>query len=472
MDSCHQGFHESVFPPDSTVQSWTHFLIQPLFTHPVLGSYLYSSIMNTPYLRGLGRFVLSLVFVYSIFGSFTSASSPPAVSPAVSPAAETELICHTDNPAECYPKVFSPTEEFQVVHDDQDLPPGLHVQLDVQTGRKQAKLYNPDEENPALAGLPVNQEVIVVNPEAPQENEPSIPAGAPAYEPIGMVKAPQEKNVEFSKALQTIKKSAGRRQSIEISTLNEALRLLDDLSHDMYYGLQIAKDAESVRSLFCLLFQRDEAEGEGRPFAERADFLASSILSAAVGNNARALIAIEKSWNDITEKQCKGGSHSIKYELFHRLAPTSESGTKQESEEIEATRNYLAVVSGLLKSPKIRAEFLENNGMQSFLQILLRDGSGAWESRKAKVARIVSDTFLDEDFGATLGLWPRKQQVDAGTCAESGPQSLDDECWGYHLKKISQGAGAPEWSEQLLYLMRRAQILSSRPETPPRHNEL
>ncbi|KAI0191763.1 nucleotide exchange factor SIL1 [Xylaria flabelliformis] len=424
--------------------------------------------MTTTYWRGLGHIVFLFLFIYSVSGSFTSASSPPVISP----AAETELICHTDNPAECYPKVFSPTEEFQVVHDDQDLPPGLHVQLDVQTGRKQAKLYNPDEENPALAGLPVNQEVIIVDPEAPQENEPSIPAGAPAYEPVGMVKAPREKNEGFSQALQTIRKTCARWQSIDSSTLNEALQLLDDLSHDMYYGLQIAEDTESVRSLFCLLSYKDKTEGDEQPFAQRADFLASSILSAAVGNNARALAAIEKSWPDITEKQCKGGSHSIKHELFHRLAPTSEPGTKQESEEAETTRVYLAVISGLLKSPKIRAEFLENNGMQNFLQILLRDNDGVWESRKAKVARIVSDTFLDEDFGATPGLWPKKQQIDAGNCAESGPQSFGDECWEYHLKKISQGNGAPDWSQQLLSLIKRTQTPSPGSETPSRHSEL
>ncbi|KAI0555452.1 hypothetical protein F4679DRAFT_523855 [Xylaria curta] len=424
--------------------------------------------MTTMYWRGQRHLIFLFVFIYYISGSFTFASSPPAVSP----AAETELICHTDNPAECYPKVFSPTEEFQVIHDDQDLPPGLHVQLDVQTGRKQAKLYNPGEENPSLAGLPVNQEVIIVDPEAPRDNEPSIPAGAPAYEPIGMVKAPREKNEEFSQALQTIRKSSARRQSIESSTLNEALQLLDDLSHDMYYGLQIAEDTESVRSLFCLLSYKDKTEGDEQPFAVRANFLASSILSAAVGNNARALAAIEKSWDGITEKQCKGSSYSIKYELFHQLAPTSEPGTKQESEEADTTRVYLAVISGLLKSPKIRAEFLENNGMHNFLQVLLRDNDGVWASRKAKVARIVSDTFLDEDFGATLGLWPRKKQVDAGVCAESGPQSLSDECWEYHLKKISQGNEAPDWGQRLLSLIKQAQVPDPGSETPPRHNEL
>ncbi len=423
--------------------------------------------MTTPYLRNLGRIVFSLVFIYSVFYAFASATSPPAVSP----AAKTELICHTDNPAECYPKLFSATDEFQVVHDDQDLPAGLHVQLDVQTGQKQAKLYNPDEENPALAGLPVDQDVIVVDPEPPQDQEPRIPAGAPAYEPVGMVKAPQETNEEFSWALQTIKKSSERQQSTKASALDEALQLLDDLSHDMYYGLQIAEDTEAVQSLFCLLLRRDEAEGEGQLFAERADFMASYVLSTTVRNNARALAAIEKSWDSIMKKHCEKGSHSIRHELFHRLAPTSEPSTKQESEEAEIVRLYLPVISGLLKSPEIRTEFLDNDGMRSFLQILLRDGE-VWESRRARIAQIISDTFLDEDFGATPGLWPREQQVDASKCAGDGPESLGDECWVYHLDKISQGAGAPEWGKHLLSLIQRAQTLGSSSETPPKHNEL
>ncbi|KAI1824538.1 hypothetical protein F4861DRAFT_506052 [Xylaria intraflava] len=419
--------------------------------------------MVSPYSRSLARIVFPLTVVHSVFASASSVSSSV---PQASPAAESELICHTDNPAECYPKVFSATDQFQIVHDDQDLPPGLHVQLDVQTGVKQAKRYNPDEEeNPALAGLPVSQDVIVVDPEPSQDDGPKIPANAPAYEPVGVVKPPREKSEDFPLALQTIKKSAGQ-EAIETSVLDGALELLEDLSHDVYYGLQIAEDAEAVQSLFCLLFGSNEAQA-----SKGAGFQASSILSASVRNNARALAAIEASWDNIAEKRCKSDLRSIRHELFHRLAPASEQDTKLESEEANTIRLYLAVTSGLLKSSKIRTEFLENNGMQKFLQILLRDGS-VWESVKTKVAQITSDTFLDEDFGATLGLWPKAQQADTGKCAEGGSQSLGDECWVYHLGKMSQTAEAPEWSQHLLSLIQQTQSPNSRPDTPSRHDEL
>ncbi|KAI1437996.1 hypothetical protein GGR50DRAFT_691754 [Xylaria sp. CBS 124048] len=413
--------------------------------------------------HNLVRMFSSLVLVYSVFGSWplTSASSPPIASPAT----EAQLICHTDNPAECYPKVFSATDQFQVVHDDQDLPPGLHVQLDIQTGQKQAKLYNPDEENPALAGLPVSQDVIVVDHEPVHDNEPRIPANAPTYEPVGIIKPPQEKSDEFSLALQTIKKSTGQ-QAID-ANVREALEVLEDFSHHIYYGLQIAKDVEAVQSLFCLLFGGDST----RSSTERADFLAASVLSASVGNNARALAAIEASWDSIAEKQCKSGSHSIKHELFKGLAPRSEPGTELETEEANRIRLYLTVMSGLMKSLKIRTEFLEDNGMQNFLQTLLRNGK-VWEPAQVKVALITSDTFLDEDFGATLGVWPTQPQVDASKCAEDGSPSLGDECWAYHLEKMSSSGDAPEWRKRLLSLIRHTQPPSSPSDTLPRHNEL
>ena len=423
--------------------------------------------MTTTHLHSLERIVLSLVLIFALFCSLTFATSPPEASP----AAETELICHTDNPAECYPKLFSATEEFQIVHDDQDLPPGLHVQLDVQTGQKQAKLYNPDEENPALAGLPVDQDVIVVDFEAPQDQQPKVPSGAPAYEPVGVVKAPREKNEDFTQALQTVKESL---HSVKVSGLDEALEILDELSHDMYYGLQIAEDAEAVQSLLCHLVGAggSTVAGEGL-FTDCPYPIASSVLSAALGNNARALAAIEESWDSITNRHCGAGKHTIKHNLYSQLQPISDdtNDDPNEAEDLRIIGSYLPVIRGLLKSPKIRTEFLDHRGMDSFLQILLRDGA-AWESGRAKVAQIISDTFLDEDFGATLGVWPRKQQTDSKECDEGGYQSLAEECWAYHLDKISQAADAPEWSKELLSSIQQEQIPDSCSDTPPKHNEL
>lgn len=403
----------------------------------------------------LKKIAVSL-FVISSALSFASASSPP---PAESPSADAELICHTENPAECYPKVFSATEEFQVVREDQDLPPGLHVQLDIQTGQKRAKLYNPEEKNPDLEGLPVDRSVVIIDPEEPQDEKPKIPSGAPAYEPVGLVKAPNEKNEGFTLALETVKKYSGAKgKSITAGDLDKALEDLEDLSHGMYYGLQIAEDAEALHALFCLLTGPETAQEEEKPLTERVDFLASSILASSIRNNKPALRAVEASWDTILDKQCASNpkvARTPKSELYAGLEPTTGPGSAEEAAEAHSTRLNLAVLDGLLKSPKIKEQFLAHDGMKNFLRILLRKEE-VWDSRKAKVARIVADTFLDEEVGAVLGVWPTVASVaDATVCAEEGSDTLGEGCWEYHLEVISRDPKDAEWSQPLLDMLRQ-----------------
>ncbi|KAI1083226.1 hypothetical protein F5B20DRAFT_529110 [Whalleya microplaca] len=418
--------------------------------------------MGSSPLKILARAALTVFLVVFVITSLASASSPPSESPSV----ETELICHTDNPAECYPKVFSATEEFQVVHDDQDLPIGLHVQLDVQTGQKKAKLYDPKEENPALEGLPVDRAVVTVDSEAPRD-EPQVPPGAPAYEPVGIVKEPREKNEDFTQALDTVKEYLGPNSSGQSDSFNQALEILEDLSHDMYYGVQITQDTEALQALFCLLTSRNVAQTEATPLTERPDFVASLILASSIRNNKPALQVVEDSWDSVMSKQCKSGSQSLKSDLYNNLEPQSEPASVGESTESDFVRLNLAVLDGLLKSPKIRNEFLENDGMKNFLRILLRS-ENVWESRKAKVARIVSDIFLDEDVGASLGVWPSKGSSDDSICAKGEPESLEEGCWEYHLKKISGSTqDAADWSEPLLAMLKQR-----RPSTPRSRDEL
>ncbi|KAL7628664.1 hypothetical protein AAE478_000179 [Parahypoxylon ruwenzoriense] len=446
--------------------------------------------MGFSYPRNLRKIALPLSLLTLLISSSSATSSSP--SPSKSPTAETELICHTNNPADCYPKVFSATEEFQVVHEDQDLPPGLHVRLDIQTGLKQAKLHKPAEEdggNPALEGLPVDRSVVVINPEGDGDGNdaPRIPRGAPAYEPVGIVKAPKEKSAVFVQALEAVKQYVSDNQP---DALGRALEDLEELSHDMYYGLQIAEDAEALRSLFCLLTSRDAAQaaGDQRPLTQRPDFLASSILASSVRNNKPALRAVEESWDAIAGKQCAASPRtdkddaapSLRSALYAHLAPTSSQPRSGSSPAAEAytTRLRLAVLDGLLRSPKIRAEFLERDGMRGFLRILLRTATDneeeAWRPRRAKVARIVSDVFLDEEAGATLGIWPTTAALtDARICAEGGdPEALDEGCWEYHLEVMSRDPRDAEWSRPLLDLLRRRRLDASTAARLPGRDEL
>ncbi|KAK8082323.1 nucleotide exchange factor SIL1 [Apiospora saccharicola] len=230
---------------------------------------------------------LSIAFLlFSFVVSSIATVSPPPAPASCSPSAEGELICHTDNPAECYPKVFSPTDEFQLVHDDQDLPSGLHVRMNIWTGEKEAKLNVPGAENAALEGLPVEQAVMVVDPDL-SEAKPSIPSGAPVYEPVGVVKEPRGKEPGFFQALEKVKQHRNAAFSADSSILEDALAELEDFSHDMYYGQQITGDEDILRALFHILTKRDSEEVTKRSYADRRDFLAATTLSSALQNNPR-----------------------------------------------------------------------------------------------------------------------------------------------------------------------------------------
>ncbi len=81
-----------------------------------------------------------------------------------SPATATDIICHTSDPADCYPRVFQPTENFQVVRDDQDLPPGLHIRLNLNTGLKEARLNIPMDGKEDVWKKDDEQAIIVATP--------------------------------------------------------------------------------------------------------------------------------------------------------------------------------------------------------------------------------------------------------------------------------------------------------------------
>jgi nucleotide exchange factor SIL1 len=55
-------------------------------------------------------------------------------------------ICPSSEPASCYPRLFVPTLDFQPVREGQQLPPGLHIRLNVQTMEKEARLNVPIED--------------------------------------------------------------------------------------------------------------------------------------------------------------------------------------------------------------------------------------------------------------------------------------------------------------------------------------
>ncbi|KAM7222622.1 hypothetical protein V8F06_002116 [Rhypophila decipiens] len=401
--------------------------------------------------------VLGLMLV----GATASSAQPPAPSPAADD--EVELICHTDNPAECYPKIFQATDEFQIVRPDQDLPKGLHVRLNVQTGQKEAKINVPDEEIAAVAGLPVDSSIVIVDQDT--EDAPvKPPKNAPAYDPIGKIKKPLASNPEQAKA-----ETADFHKSLAILKkgldIDAALEMLEDISHDIYYGLKITEDYDTVKNLFCLantgsIFAPAPHSASSMFDTHRATLsrakLAALTISSAVQNNPAALSEIEKHWQTLQTIKCPGSSEPLSTAAFRLISPL---GLNQEesTNDPNVAKARISAISGLLKNKSLRRHFLSAGGMDLLLDILTLNPTtqddDEWEPAQRKAGLLILDNFLDADMGAAVGEWPSAKSPKQATdkdCASR--QKVSGDCWDWHAKQLAdrhRKSDRNHWSVEL-----------------------
>lgn len=380
-----------------------------------------------------------------------SASSKPSKS---------DLICHTTNPDECYPRVFQPTDEFQTIHEDQDLPKGLHVRMNIWTGQKEAKINVPDESDPSLEGLPVDRAMVVVDAEQHQD-QPKIPKGAPEYEPVGKVKGPEHESVAFHEGLKMLKKGSSKTGQ----ALDDAMEGLEDLSHDLYYGLKIAEDSDAVKALLCLMSSQQSPTTEG---SIPRDQQAAAILAGTLQNNPTALKEVTKVWPTLVEVECPNTGEALRASVYSSVVP-SKNGDGTAHQSVARVKSKVAVINGLIKDSAIRAEFLREGGMSSLLSILVPHDE-EWTGAQRKVGQLVLDNFLDEDMGAILGQWPKTRKLADEECAADEAQSGEG-CWDYHVARIAKATKASkgDWSRELV---NRLAAVRKQQSTEEEHKEL
>jgi nucleotide exchange factor SIL1 len=408
----------------------------------------------------LNLVALISLMAWSAAASTSSLSSSNEASPSASPAADVELICHTDNPAECYPKIFQATDEFQVVHDDQDLPLGLHVRLNVYTGKKEAKINVPDENDAALEGLPVDSSMVIVErDQSGQGGEASdqvrLPPNAPPYDPAGKVKTPKSAKSDegnaFYKSLAILKKGLD---------VDEALEMLEDISHDIYYGLKIAEDYETVRELFCLAASGSSSAASNAEASLTRARLAALTLSSAVQNNQKALAEIERHWTTkLSSSLCRSdSSEPLGTTTFVLLGPSSSSQSSSTVADSDPalTKARISLLSGLLRSPILRRDFLASGGPSHLLRILIaRDPQPEWLLAQRTAAFLLLDNFLDPDMGAAMGEWPTQAQLPKKECEareskQQGNTGEEEECLDWHVEQLrSRHAASDHWSHEL-----------------------
>ncbi|KAL8795543.1 MAG: hypothetical protein Q9195_001964 [Heterodermia aff. obscurata] len=207
-----------------------------------------------------------------------------------SPKASTELICPTVHASDCYPSTFQPTEEFQIVKDDQALPPGLHIRMNLATGIKEARLNVPEPED-------VHSDLVIVEKPDDEDRHPEhidvgiddcmessdipiqhdqIVLGEPSR-----VRQPPFEPGEASAFDHSM--SQLRNSSAAVNDLNAALITLQDLCHSGNWGLKLTKDSNVTQFLVHIFLD----------VSQQLSFRsgAALLLATAIQNNPEALAA-------------------------------------------------------------------------------------------------------------------------------------------------------------------------------------
>lgn len=335
------------------------------------------------------RFLSSLVLLLPLLPAL--ASTTPSGSGSVAEALTTAegrksaVICHGTH---CYPRVFRPTMEWQVIEPDQEIPPGLHIRLNIQTGIREGKINIPGEgsEYEAVAvELSPNggsDSVIVVGAEeAPAPSTKPPPPNDDSYGAIKIpITAPSEE-LPFTDALSVILDS----KSFSDTKLNDALSSLEGLVHEMYWGLQIA----TPKSINALL---DLVHASTNPSIRKS---AALVIGSALQNNPKAL-------KNALDSGATKGSEKVEVRLIETLLVALE----HETDDSARLRIMYALSQGI-KSERTYEDFIKINGIRTLLDLFQKADTDGGEF-KGKVSTFVEDNFLNDDMKADLP--PKKDQ--------------------------------------------------------------
>lgn len=174
--------------------------------------------------------------------------------------ADQDTICATDphGVRSCYPRLFNATHEFQPVKPGQDVPAGLHIQIDMGTGQRVAKLM-PKEE----AGL---------NPNNQQHKELAISTNVP--------------DNEFQHYIDQV--VSARINSSPLSSVVQALQAMEEEIHDRDYATQLFQQPNNAAvGTLLRMAEPVSVHGHHAIWPPQVRQLASVVLGTAVQNNPK-----------------------------------------------------------------------------------------------------------------------------------------------------------------------------------------
>ncbi|KAJ1667874.1 nucleotide exchange factor sil1 [Coemansia sp. RSA 1813] len=204
----------------------------------------------------------------------------------------TDTICTTkaDGTQACYPAVFQATNEFQVIMPGQSVPPGLHVQIDMTTGQRKAKLMSLEESANSINDNEHRAVVIVddnnITPELAHNDEHGQIAlsNGKQHSTSHPSSSSLEQYIDHIVAV-----TNGPADPKAASRMLEILGELEELVHDTRHARQLLHNVDSVPALLRLSDPRPHhpTGASSEPWSPAVRQLSSVVLGSAVQNDQK-----------------------------------------------------------------------------------------------------------------------------------------------------------------------------------------
>lgn len=276
-------------------------------------------------------------------------------------AANSAVVCPDGISSNCYPQVFQPSKNWQVVREVQQIPAGLHVRLNLETGEQEARLLQPENDE-------LGSEIVAVS-EAKQEesSEGDLP------QRFRSRKKPRASDSELLDYDLSVLEILHYNDNQDPKRLAQALDTLIELSHDIDFGLQLT----AYPKIFLSMQNIAEHHGDTDDVAEKI----YRVMGASLRNNP-----------DAVKQFARHHQHGLIPELYRSLT--------KELTSVLVQKRILGIIHALSMDPQYALENfnLSDVKLSEGLSGLISVFPELKDSAKARLVIILEDLgFISRD---------------------------------------------------------------------------
>lgn len=299
------------------------------------------------------------------------------------------------------PKEFVPTNEWQIIDADQLIPPGLHIQIDLQTGEKKAKLMEDNKKN--------NTNSLAITdssePKNIKDTKTSLPDNSHKF------RSYEELKDDLKDLNMTIKSD---------------MDIMDELSKKFQEQLKLYEDSDKnlqniLTDLEYLLHQVDTAE----VFVKNKGI--QLIIIPCINSNSSLI----KAQGAMLLGSAASNNQKVQIaSLENNVIPLLLKYIDDEF-MFSVQKNCIFALSSITRRfPLAQKQLIENNGIQTFMSVFKRPSTELNTKLKLKVTQLLEDLTIEiEDAKLTF-----KEETNKKLSTEAAERvrQYDD----LHLKDI------------------------------------